>query len=82
MGNCRNCQHWSNEPPSWVPPDHKMCFRITPQEESGLVKLDNPSFAGENAVLWTGPMFGCALWEPRPEPELSKEAEEARRYCG
>ncbi len=63
VGNCRDCIHWSNDTPSWIEKGHKMCFRITPQNESALVKLDNPSFAGENAVLYTAAEFGCVLFE-------------------
>ena len=72
MGNCKGCRHWAladddrGKAPSWVEPDQQRCFRIVPQaDDSSLVKLDNPSFAGENAVLWTAPMFGCVLFEAK-----------------
>jgi hypothetical protein len=35
-----------------------------------------------HAVVWTAPEFGCALFEPRAEPQLSPEAEDARKWCG
>lgn len=38
---------------------------MTPISYTEFVKLENPVYAGEDAVLWTAPDFGCVLFEAK-----------------
>lgn len=61
---CKNCKHWGDETVSWMPSGMKRCEAINP-DAGHLACIDNPSFATEDATLFTDPMFSCALFLPK-----------------
>lgn len=65
MNRCKACEHWAGDEVSWMPLGSRPCGVIHPRADHGLAALDNPSFASEDAVLYTAPDFGCALWSAK-----------------
>ena len=62
MKRCKNCKHWGDTTPLWIPDYHGACLRITPRSGDPAL-IDNQGFASEDAVLYTAPDFGCVLFE-------------------
>ncbi len=83
IGNCKNCKHWGGP----VDKADNETERRSCQAFGTLTVKDLEGGPISIAVctglsINTTADFGCALFEPQPEPELSPQAEDARKWCG